>query len=60
MSRVDPVNPRDQEDRRARQRGEHQRPPVGRTPGKAEGDEKTVEEALRKQVTRVSGSPNRS
>jgi hypothetical protein len=49
MSRVDPVNPRDQEDRRARQRGENQLPPVSRTPGKAEGEEETVEEALRKQ-----------
>jgi hypothetical protein len=52
MSRVEPVNPRDQENRRARERGEHQRPPTGRTPGKAEGDEQTVEEALRKQTTR--------
>jgi len=50
MSRVDPVNPRDQEDRRAHQRGEHQSQPAGRTPGKAEGDEKTVQEALRKQT----------
>ncbi len=51
MARVEPIDERDQEERRARQRGERkvQPRPVDRTPGKAEGDEETVNEALRKQ-----------
>ncbi|MGZ8868272.1 MAG: hypothetical protein ACXW2P_08010 [Thermoanaerobaculia bacterium] len=48
MARVEPINERDQQDRRARQRGERTEPPQ-RTPGRAEGDEKTVNEALKKQ-----------
>jgi hypothetical protein len=53
MARVEPIDQRDQEERRARQRGERtvqpRRNAAGRTPGKAEGDEETVNEALRKQ-----------
>ena len=52
MARVEPINERDQQERRARQRGErtvHRRDAVDRTPGKAEGDEQTVNEALRKE-----------
>ena len=51
MARVEPINERDQEERRARQRGERtvqpRRDAVDRTPGRAEGDEETVNEALR-------------
>ena len=53
MARVEPINERDQQERRARQRGERavqpRREPADRTPGKAEGDVETVNEALRKQ-----------
>ena len=49
MSRVEPVDQRDQEERRAHQRGERTRQPIDHTPGKAEGDEKTVDEALKNQ-----------
>ena len=48
MARVEPINERDQQDRRARQRGERSVQPQ-RTPGKAEGDVETVKEALRNQ-----------
>jgi hypothetical protein len=52
MSRVERLDEKDQEERRARQRGERgerSSQPIDRTPGKAEGDEQTVEEALRNQ-----------
>lgn len=53
MARVEPINERDQQERRARQRGERtvqpRRDAVDRTPGQAEGDEETVNEALRQQ-----------
>jgi hypothetical protein len=53
MARVEPIDERDQQERRARQRGERtgqpRRGPVDRTPGKAEGDVETVNEALRNQ-----------
>lgn len=54
MARVEPINERDQAERRARQRGERTVQPrsrnaVDRTPGKAEGDEETVNEALEKE-----------
>jgi hypothetical protein len=50
MSRVEPKDrpsaPREaQEGRQAK----HSTPPIAHTPGKAEGDERTVDEALRRQ-----------
>ena len=47
MSRVEP-NKNDDNKRESRKRNEEQ-PPLDRTPGKAEGDEETVDEALRNQ-----------
>jgi hypothetical protein len=47
MSRVEPKTPRDQEERRTRERNQRQQ--NDRNPSKAEGDERTVEEALRNQ-----------
>ena len=47
MSRVEPKDRNDQEERRTQERA--QRQPVDRTPSKAEGDERTVDEALRRQ-----------
>ncbi len=48
MSRVEPKENRNEEQRRhAQERGRRQ--PVDRTPTKAEGDERTVDEALGNQ-----------
>ena len=49
MSRVERLDQKDQEERRAHQRGERSRQPADRTPGKAEGDVQTVDEALENQ-----------
>lgn len=53
MSRVEPKDRSDQDERRTRERNENEsrgvRQPVDRTPGKAEGDERTIDEALRNE-----------
>ena len=51
MSRVEPKENRDQEQRRhAEDRGRRQ--PIDRTPEKAEGDEATVDQALGEEARR--------
>ena len=45
MSRVEPKDTRDQEERRTQERTE-------RRPSKAEGDERTIDEALKRQQKR--------
>jgi hypothetical protein len=49
MSRVEPKHPRRNEDRREHSSNDERRQPLDRTPSKAEGDEATVDEALRRQ-----------
>jgi hypothetical protein len=48
MSRVEPTK-RNDEKRQSEQRQPHDTANVGHTPAKAEGDERTVDEALRNQ-----------
>lgn len=50
MSRVEPKDrPAAPREAREGRRAQHSTPPIGHTPDKAEGDERTVDEALRQQ-----------
>jgi hypothetical protein len=53
MSRIEPN--KDDDKRESRKPGEEQPGRMDRTPGKAEGDEETVDEALRNQRDRNRG-----
>ena len=52
MGRVEPKNEPGQENQPRRQDSRRDSVAVDRTPGKAEGDESTVDEALKNQKTR--------
>jgi hypothetical protein len=50
MSRVEPKEtPYEKREAEQGRRAQHDTPPIGHTPSKAEGEERDVEEALRRQ-----------
>lgn len=49
MSRVEPNDRSDQKRQAERRPDQHPEPEIGHTPGEAEGDPKTIDEALKNQ-----------